>query len=94
VGGGGPLTSPRDVSPDPQLGENGYVVDIEHPLFGTYKTFGPPLQMDATPTRIRSAAPQLDEHTEEVLGELGFGESEREQMRAAGVTGAGRATSA
>jgi crotonobetainyl-CoA:carnitine CoA-transferase CaiB-like acyl-CoA transferase len=90
----GPLNFPPDVFGDPQLIENGYVVDIEHPLFGTYKTFGPPLQMDATPTRIRSAAPQLDEHTEEVLGELGFGESERRKMRAVGITGADRATSA
>ncbi len=90
----GALNFPPDVFHDPQLIENGYVVDIEHPLFGTYKTFGPPLRMDATPTRIRSAAPQLDQHTEEVMGELGFGESERRQLRSAGITGVEGATSA
>jgi crotonobetainyl-CoA:carnitine CoA-transferase CaiB-like acyl-CoA transferase len=88
----GPLNFPPDVFHDPQLVENGYVVDIEHPLFGTYRTFGPPLQMDATPTRIRSAAPQLDEHTDEVLAELGFAADERRHLRAHGVTG--KATSA
>lgn len=83
----GPLNFPPDVFHDAQLVENGYVVDVEHPLLGPYKTFGPPLRMDVTPTRIRSSAPQLDEHTDEVLAELGFGPGERAALRAGGVAG-------
>lgn len=83
----GPLNFPPDVFHDAQLVENGYVVDVEHPLLGAYKTFGPPLRMDVTPTRIRSSAPQLDEHTDEVLAELGFGPGERAALRAGGVAG-------
>lgn len=90
----GPLNFPPDVFHDPQLVDNGYVVDIEHPLLGPYKTFGPPLRMDATPTRIRSSAPQLDEHTDEVLAELGFAASEREELRVRGVVGSGNGASA
>ena len=45
------------------------------------------LRMDGTPTRIQSSAPQLDEHTDEVLGELGFSAQEVAAMRVAGIAG-------
>jgi crotonobetainyl-CoA:carnitine CoA-transferase CaiB-like acyl-CoA transferase len=86
----GPFNFPPDVFTDPQLLENGYVVEMEHPLFGAYKTFGPPLKMDLTPTRIGGPPPLLDEHTDEVLAELGFGPGEVAKLRATGVAGAVR----
>jgi formyl-CoA transferase/CoA:oxalate CoA-transferase len=83
----GPFNFPPDVFTDPQLLENDYVVEVEHPLFGTYKTFGPVVKMDATPTRITAPPPLLDEHTDEVLAELGFAATEIDGLRAAGVAG-------
>ncbi len=82
------LNFPPDAMDDPQLLENGFVVELEHPLLGPYKTFGPVLQMDGTPTRISSSAPVLDGHTDEVLAEVGFGKDEVAALRAAGVVGA------
>lgn len=84
----GPLNFPPDAMRDPQLLDNGFVVEMDHPLIGPYKTFGPPLRMDATPTRIRSSAPLLDEHTDEVLAELGFASGEVASLRHAGIVGA------
>jgi len=83
----GPFNFPPDVFSDPQLLENEFIVEVEHPLFGPYKTFGPPLKMDATPTRIAAPPPLLDEHTDQVLGELGFAEEEVAALRAAGIAG-------
>ncbi len=83
----GPLNFPPDVFSDPQLLENEYVVEIEHPLFGPYKTFGPAVKMDGTPTRVTAPPPQWDQHTDEVLGQLGFSAAEIESLRAAGVAG-------
>jgi crotonobetainyl-CoA:carnitine CoA-transferase CaiB-like acyl-CoA transferase len=83
----GPLNFPPDAMRHPQLVENGYVVEMEHPLLGPYRTFGPPLAMDATPLRIRGSAPLLDEHTGSVLAEVGFGAEEVEKLRAMGVVG-------
>jgi len=83
----GPFNFPPDVFHDPQLLENEFIVEVEHPLFGPYKTFGPPLKMDGTPTRIAGPPPQLDEHTDAVLGELGFAPGEVAALRAAGVAG-------
>jgi crotonobetainyl-CoA:carnitine CoA-transferase CaiB-like acyl-CoA transferase len=86
----GPFNFPPDVFNDPQLLENEYIVEVEHPLFGAYKTFGPPLKMDATPLRIAAPPPLLDEHTDEVLAELGFDAAEEAELRAAGVAGRSR----
>lgn len=67
-----PLNFPPDVFRDPQLLENGYIIELDHPALGPYKTFGSPIRMDRTPTAIRSAAPALGQHTDEVLRMLGF----------------------
>lgn len=83
----GSFNFPPEALHDPQLVANGFVVDMEHPLLGPYRTFGPPLRTDGTPTRIQSSAPQLDEHTDEVLGELGFSAQEVAAMRVAGIAG-------
>jgi len=83
----GPLNFPPDVFDDPQLLENEYIVEIEHPLFGPYKSFGPVVKMDRTPTRVTAPPPQLDEHTDEVLAEVGFTATEIAGLRASGVAG-------
>jgi crotonobetainyl-CoA:carnitine CoA-transferase CaiB-like acyl-CoA transferase len=83
----GPLNFPPDVFTDPQLLENDFIVELEHPLFGAYKTFGPVMKMDGTPTRITAPPPMLDQHTDEVLSELRFTPAEIAALRQAGVTG-------
>jgi crotonobetainyl-CoA:carnitine CoA-transferase CaiB-like acyl-CoA transferase len=82
-----PLNFPPDVFRDPQLLENEYIIELEHPLFGPYKTFGPPVKMDRTPLRVKSPPPLLGEHTDDVLTELGFGPVEIAALRAAGAAG-------
>lgn len=83
----GPLNFPPDVFNDPQLLENEYIVELEHPLFGAYKTFGPVIKMDASPARVTKHPPLLDEHTDEILAELGFEAAEIARLRATGVAG-------
>ncbi len=86
----GKLNFPPEAMVDPQLVDNGYVVQMEHPLLGMYRTFGPPVKMDATPTAASAPPPTLDEHTDSVLAELGFSGPEVEALRGSGVAGAGR----
>ena len=81
------LNFPPDVFHDPQVLENEYVVEIDHPALGPYKTFAPPIRMDATPTRIQGPPPLLDEHTDEVLMQLGFASEEIAELRRSGVVG-------
>jgi formyl-CoA transferase len=84
----GRFNFPPEALNDPQLLENDFVVEVEHPLLGPYKTFGPVLRMDRTPTAIRSSAPLLDQHTDEVLAEIGFAEDRIREWRECGVAGA------
>ncbi|MGE5595026.1 MAG: CaiB/BaiF CoA transferase family protein [Hyphomicrobiales bacterium] len=84
----GPFLFPQEVFGEPQVVDNGYLVELEHPLFGPYKTFAPPLRMEATPVWPQGASPLLDSGTDDVLAGLGFSGEEIAQLREAGVIGA------
>lgn len=84
----GPFLFPTEIFEEPQIVENDYIVELEHDLFGTYKTFAPPLRMDATPVMPQKASPLLDADTDRVLGELGFSAEEIAALRRAGAVGA------
>lgn len=62
----------KDVLTDPQFVENGYVVDYDHPKLGKVKLIPPCFHLSKTPGSIRTPAPELGQHTEEVLLEYGF----------------------
>tara|TARA_Y100000817_G_scaffold195995_1_gene153247 strand:- start:540 stop:1727 length:1188 start_codon:yes stop_codon:yes gene_type:complete len=72
------------VSDDTNLA-NGYIVQVEHPTYGSISVVGNPIGMSETPTRVGVVAPELGEHTEEVLLEAGFTWEEIDQMRTDGA---------
>jgi len=72
------------VSDDTNLA-NGYIVQVEHPSYGSISVVGNPVRMSETPTRVGVVAPELGEHTEEVLLEAGFSWEEIDQMRTDGA---------
>jgi crotonobetainyl-CoA:carnitine CoA-transferase CaiB-like acyl-CoA transferase len=84
----GPFNFPTEVFNDPQVLANEYLIELEHPTLGAYKTFAPPIRMDATPTRVRAASPLLGEHTLSVLGEAGISGVQLEHLTTIGVLGA------
>jgi len=61
-----------DLLDDPQVIENEYIIDYEHPVFGKIKTVGFPWNFSTTPASLRLPAPQLGQHTEEILLALGY----------------------
>ncbi|TAK30408.1 MAG: CoA transferase [Chloroflexota bacterium] len=67
-----PVQTVSEVLTDPQALENEYIVPIDHPVLGRILTSKCPVHLSKTPARNKSAAPELGEHTEEVLLELGY----------------------
>ncbi len=67
-----PVQSALEVAGDPQAMANDYFVWFDHPVFGRTKTIGFPWMFHGTPASIKREAPELGQHTEEILLELGF----------------------
>ncbi len=63
----------------------GMSVDVEHPVLGTIRQVGIPLDLEATPGSIMSAPPSLGEHTDEILAEVGFVAADVVRLRERGV---------
>jgi crotonobetainyl-CoA:carnitine CoA-transferase CaiB-like acyl-CoA transferase len=61
------------------------LVELPHPVVGTFKTTGLPVKLSATPGAIARRPPLHGEHTDEVLSESGFSESEIESLRSRSV---------
>ena len=57
---------------DEQVTLNNYIMDWDHPAWGPVKWIGFPVDWSETPATLRMAAPELGQHTEEVLLELGY----------------------
>lgn len=76
-----PINTLLEASNDPDAVANGYVTHIEHPRHGRLKVHGTPWQFSETPAKP-GIAPELGEHNDMVLGELGYSAAELADLRA------------
>jgi len=67
-----PVNSFEDLLCDPHLEAVGFWRSVEHPTEGRLRMAGIPVKFSATPCTVRREAPNLGEHTEEVLREIGL----------------------
>ena len=80
-----PINTIAEVFENPQIKHMGIPKQIAHPKLGTSNLVGSPINLSATPARFYRAAPLLGEHTEEVLGKLGYADQALKELRASGV---------
>jgi crotonobetainyl-CoA:carnitine CoA-transferase CaiB-like acyl-CoA transferase len=64
------VNTPAETVNDATALANGYFQEVGHPVIGRYKIVMPPWQFSKTPPKVRTIAPELGQHTEEVLIEL------------------------
>ncbi|MDQ9172503.1 formyl-CoA transferase, partial [Oxalobacteraceae bacterium R-40] len=76
----GPILSMKEIAHEPSLRETGTIVEVDHPVRGKYLTVGNPIKLSDSPTEV-TRSPLLGEHTDEVLAEFGFSQSEIEELR-------------
>lgn len=81
------VNSLDEVHLDPQVVHNGTLVEHERPWLGRVREPRPAARFSATPTSLGRHAPKLDEHTDEVLAELGHSPADIDALRAAGIIG-------
>jgi len=77
-----PINTLLEASNDPDVIANGYVTHVDYPKYGKkLKVHGTPWQFSKTPARP-GIAPELGEHNQAVLCDLGFSEAEIKDFKA------------
>ena len=77
----GYIYSIDEVFNDPQVKHLQMASPVHHPELGDISLVAQPVTLSDAPFRIRSATPKLGEHTDEVLGAIGYTDGEIEQLR-------------
>jgi hypothetical protein len=62
----------QEVGHHPQAWENGFFAEMEYQPGVKFRIVNSPVKFSQTPATIRSLAPELGQHTEEILVELGY----------------------
>jgi formyl-CoA transferase len=80
-----PILEREQVFSEPQMVDNGMFVRVEHPHAGPVQVIAPPISFSAAGSVTHRASPLTGEHTDEVLGELGYADDEIADLRARNV---------
>jgi crotonobetainyl-CoA:carnitine CoA-transferase CaiB-like acyl-CoA transferase len=80
-----PVQNLIDFMDDPGVRHHGMIRDYQHPDVGPLRLMGQPLVFSSTPPPDPGPPPALGQHTDEILGELGYDGSAIGDLRARGV---------
>ena len=83
----GPINNVAQVFADPQVIHRGLRLDLPLGNGGTVPSVRSPIVMEGSPLAYERASPRLGEHTDAILGSLGYSAAEIARLRAASVIG-------
>jgi crotonobetainyl-CoA:carnitine CoA-transferase CaiB-like acyl-CoA transferase len=72
----GPIYDMSEVFSDPQVISQNMVAEVQHPKMGSLKLVNQALKLSRTPAQVKTATPELGEHTEQILKDLDYSPEE------------------
>lgn len=81
----GRVETPVEVITDPQAVANGFFAEIHHPAVGEMKLVATPVKFRQNPASVRTPAPEVGQHTEEILLDLGYSWDDIARLKEQGV---------
>jgi len=81
----GRINNVKEVFEEPQVQHLGMLKKVKSKWLGEQTLMGQPVTLSRTPSTIARAAPKRGEHTEEILGELGYDAGELARLKSQGV---------
>ena len=81
----GPVATLSEMMHDPQVRHRGMVVEMDDGKGRRLTALGNPIKLTDTPPALRSPAPELGQHTDTVLADLGYPPAEIAALRTRGV---------
>ncbi|MDX9820896.1 MAG: CoA transferase [Syntrophales bacterium] len=80
-----PAATPLEVTKDEQAIANDFFVEWDHPKYGKIKVMNNPIKLSKTKAEIACPAPELGQHTADLMKGLGFSDEEIAKLKAAGA---------
>jgi crotonobetainyl-CoA:carnitine CoA-transferase CaiB-like acyl-CoA transferase len=81
----GPVYRMDEVFADPQVEHLAMTEPVEHPVLGQLDILRNAVRMTGAPATVRTPSPDLGDHTDEVLAELGYPRAQIDRLRARGA---------
>ncbi len=85
----GPIYNIEQVYADPHVQSRDMAVELQHPKAGGIRNIGVAVKLSDTPGSVRTPAPLLGQHTDDVLTEFGYADADIATLRQSGALGAG-----
>ena len=81
----GPINFSEDMSSDPQVVDNDFVVELDHDLAGPQTQVAPIVKFSRSPLEAQGSSPPLGRDTDAIVRSAGYSDQQLDELREAGV---------
>src|ERR671937_40868 len=77
----GPIYKMDEVFADPQVQHLQAAAEVTHPRLGRYKILNQAVKLSRTPASLKTATPEIGQHTQEILREIDYSDADIARLR-------------